>query len=109
MDDQPKPSNTPIEIETAQQEATRLAPFKQQAFAHFEQITGLTFDRETGDCTTPGTVRMEGETKERWAAVCEQLGAARDPEQAEQLWREAGRILREAIQPDETGTPDTAE
>jgi hypothetical protein len=49
MDDQP---NTPIE--TAEQEAQRLAQVKQAAFAHLEEIMGLTFDRETGNCTTPG-------------------------------------------------------
>jgi hypothetical protein len=101
MDDRPM-LNTPIETETAEQEATRLAQFKQQVCARAEELTGLTFDSETGHCTTPGTVKMEGETKERWAAVCEQLGAAKDPKQVEQLWRQAGQILREAIQP-ETG------
>ena len=108
MDDQPM-LNTPIETETAQQEATRIAQFKQQVCARAEELTGLSFDSETGHCTTPGNVVMEGELKERWTAVCKQLGAAKDPKQLEQLWREAGRILREAIQPDETGTPDKTE
>ena len=97
MDDRPM-LNTPIETEAAQQEATRLAQFKRQVCARAEELTGLTFDSETGYCTTPGTVVMEGETQERWTAVCEQLGAAKDPKQVEQLWREAGRILREAVQ-----------
>jgi hypothetical protein len=63
MDDQP---NTPIE--TAEQEMQRLAQFKQAACARFKEITGLTFDPETGECTTPGEFKMEGELKERWAA-----------------------------------------
>jgi len=92
MDDQPKTE------ETAEQEATRRAQFKLQVCARAEELTGLTFDSETGHCTTPGSVRMEGKTKERWAAVCQQLGAAKDPEQVEQLWRMAGQILRDAIQ-----------
>jgi hypothetical protein len=82
-------------------EQKRLEKFKQETFAHFEEITGLTFDRDTGKCTTSGTVRMEGELKEQWAALCEQMGAEKDPQKGEQLLREAGRILREAA-----GTPE---
>jgi hypothetical protein len=72
--------------------------------ARFEEITGLTFDRETGNCTTPGEVKMEGELKVRWAALCAQLGEAHDAQKIEQLWREAGKFMREAIQ--QTGTTD---
>jgi hypothetical protein len=50
-------------------EKARLEQFKQETFARFEEITGLTFDRDTGKCTTPGKVRMEGEFKERWTAL----------------------------------------
>jgi hypothetical protein len=57
MNDQP--------IETAEQEQ-RQAQVKQAAFARLEEIMGLSFDRETGQCTTPGEVRMEGELKERY-------------------------------------------
>jgi hypothetical protein len=101
MDDQP---NTPIE--TAEQEMQRLAQFKQEAFARFEEITGLTFDRETGHCTTLGTVNMEGELKIRWAALCKQLGEERDAQKVEQLWREMGKFMREAVQQGEPGTTD---
>jgi hypothetical protein len=97
MDDQP--------IETAEQEQ-RLAQVKQAAFARLEEIMGLTFDRETGNCTTPGIVHMEGELKVRWAALCAQLGEERDAQKVEQLRREAGKILREAIQQGETGRTD---
>lgn len=85
------------ELPAAEQE--RLEKFKEKSFAHFEELTGLTFDRESGKCTTEGNICMEGETKERWTAVCEQLTAEKDPKQVEQLWREAGKVLREAAQP----------
>jgi hypothetical protein len=101
MDDQP---NTPIE--TAEQEMQRLAQFKQQAFARLEEIMGLTFDRETGDCTTPGEVKMDDEQKVRWAALVTQIGEERDAQKVEQLWREAGKFMREAVQQGETGTTD---
>jgi hypothetical protein len=91
MNDQP--------IETAEQEQ-RQAQVKQAAFARLEEIMGLSFDRETGQCTTPGEVRMEGELKERWAALVTQIGECRDAQKIEQLQREAGKILREAIQPE---------
>lgn len=42
-----------------------LEKFKQESFAPFERLTGLTFDRETSRCTTPGKIRMEGELKGR--------------------------------------------
>ena len=80
----------------------RIERFKEKLFAHFEELTGLAFDRETGKCVTPGKVKMEGEFKEKWTAVCEQLGGQHDPQKTEQLWREAGKVLREAVQPDET-------
>jgi hypothetical protein len=101
MDDQP---NTPIE--TAEQEMRRLAQFKQAAFARFEEITGLTFARETGHCTTPGEFNMEGELKIRWESLCNQMGEARDAQIIEQLWREMGKFMREAIQQGETGPTD---
>jgi hypothetical protein len=77
-------------------EKARLEQFKQETFARFEEITGLTFDRDTGKCTTPGKVRMEGEFKERWTALCDQLSAEKDPDKTPQLFQEAGRLLREA-------------
>ncbi len=49
---------------------------------------------------------MEGELKVRWAALCAQLGEAHDAQKIEQLWREAGKFMREAIQQGETGTTD---
>jgi hypothetical protein len=38
--------------------------------------------------------------KERWAALVTQIGECRDAQKIEQLQREAGKILREAIQPE---------
>jgi hypothetical protein len=101
MDDQPD-----IPIETREQEMQRIKQFKQAACARFEEITGLTFDAETGECTTPGEVNMEGELKERWAALCAQLGQERDAQKIEQLWREMGKFMREAIQQGKTGTTE---
>jgi hypothetical protein len=76
----------------------RLEKFREESFAHIEQITGLTFDRQTGKCTTPGKVRMEGELRGRWAQMCTRLREERDPQKAEQLIGEAGRLLRGAIE-----------
>jgi hypothetical protein len=127
MDDQPRPMmNTPIETgitagedfekdklgrldrlraemnitQTAlpEEEWERLEKFKQESFAHFEQLTGLTFDRDTGKCTTEGTVRMEGELRGRWAQMCTRLREERDPQKAEQLMKKAGVLLRGAIE-----------
>ncbi len=44
---------------------------------------------------------MEGEFKERWTELCEQIDAEHDAQKGEQLWLEAGRLLREAA-----GTPE---
>jgi hypothetical protein len=92
------------ELPAAEQE--RLEKFKQETFAHFEEITGLTFDRETGKCTTPGKVKFEGAFKEKWTALGEQFIGQHDHQQGEQLMREAGRLLREAAQQNEAGTID---
>jgi hypothetical protein len=95
MDDQPK-----IDV-TAEEDAQRLAQFKQKAVAHFEALTGLTFDPETGDCTTPGEFEMEGENKVRWEALCNQMteaSAARDAQKVQELWAEMGKFFRGAIQ-----------
>jgi len=89
--------------ELPEQERERIERFREKSLAHFEELTGLSFDRNTGKCVTPGKVKMEGEFKEKWTAVCEQLGAEKDPQKGERLWREAGKVLREAVQPDETG------
>lgn len=82
--------------ELPEQERERLAKFKEQSFARFEELTGLSFDRNTGKCTTDGNICMEGEVKEGWAQLCQQLGTEKDPKQVEQLWREAGAFLRRA-------------
>jgi hypothetical protein len=84
----------------AQQE--RLEKFREESFARIEELTGLTFDRETGKCTTQGTVKMEGELREKWAALSEQLGAPHDAQKGEEILRESGRLLREAIEPPPT-------
>jgi hypothetical protein len=84
--------------EPPEQERERIEKFKQESFAHFEQLTGLTFDRETGKCTTPGSVKMEGELRGRWAQMCTRLREERDPQKAEQLMKEAGALLRGEIE-----------
>jgi hypothetical protein len=91
--------------ELPEQERERIEKFKHGTFARIEELTGLTFDRDTGRCTTAGQIRMEGELAEKWAAVCEQLGAEKDPQKAEQLFGEAGRLLRGAIEPPPTDHP----
>jgi hypothetical protein len=96
-------------IETAEQEMRRLAQFKQKAVAHFAALTGLTFDPETGECTTPGEFEMEGELKTRWESLCNQMSEAseaRDAQKVEELWREMGKFLREAAQQGGPGTTD---
>jgi len=82
--------------ESPEQQQERIEKFKEQAFARIEGITGLAFDRETGKCTTEGNICMEGETEEGWEEICTKLGAEKDPQQVEQLWREAGAFLRRA-------------
>jgi hypothetical protein len=110
MDDQqPKPMlNTPIETEVTavdrsylppelpEHEKQRIEQLKQAACARFGELTGLTFDWRTGECTTPGTVNLEGELAEQWAALCARLGEERDAQKVEQLWRDAGKLMREA-------------
>jgi len=109
MDDQPKPMlNQPVVAasaypeaigvtgESPEQQQQHIEQFKQTVFARVEEITGLTFDRETGQCTTEDNICMEGEIKEGWEKICTKLGAEMDPKQIEQLWREAGQFLRRA-------------
>jgi hypothetical protein len=80
----------------------RLEKFREGAFARIEQITGLTFDRQTGQCTTPMEARGDSrQFRARWKRVCEELGAKQEPDKAHQLLMEAGRLLR-----GETGTPE---
>jgi len=92
------------ELPPAEQE--RIEKFKQETFGRIEGLTGLTFDRDTGRCTTAGQIRMEGELAEKWAALCEQLGAEKDPQKAEQLFGEAGQFLRRAAEPPPTDPTD---
>jgi hypothetical protein len=84
----------------------RLEKFREESFAHIEQVTGLTFDRQTGKCTTEGSVKMEGELRGRWAQMCTRLREERDPQKAEELVKQAAALLRGAIEPDETGAID---
>jgi hypothetical protein len=62
----------------------RMEKFREQAFARIEQITGLTFDRQTGQCTTPMEERDARQARTRWKRVCE----------SQDLLREAGQIIR---------------
>lgn len=87
----------------------RFEKVREQAFAHFEKLTGLSFDRETGKCTTPGTVKMEGELRRQWAALCTQMREVPDAQKGEELLREVGKVLREAVQQGATGTIDGEE
>jgi hypothetical protein len=111
MDDQPKPMlDAPLEsarpavdrsylpAELPEHEKQRIEQFMQAAAARFGELTGLTFDWKTGACTTPGEVKMDDEQKVRWEALHNQLGAERDAQKVEQLWREMGKLMREAVQ-----------
>jgi hypothetical protein len=73
----------------------RVQKFKQEFIAHVTEMTGLSFDAD-GRCTTPEEVKMDGEIKECWAHLCQEFSGNQDPQQAEKLLREAGRILRGA-------------
>ena len=55
----------------------------------------MSFD-ENGRRTSPGPFRMNAKFKEAWAQVCQEFGAKPDPEKAQQLLKEAGRLLRGA-------------
>ena len=82
-------------VEPAEEARERLEKFREEAFARIEGITGLTFDRQTGKCTTPMEARGDSrQARARWNRVCEELGAKPDTEKSEQLWKEAGRIVR---------------
>jgi hypothetical protein len=73
----------------------RLEKFREESFARIERITGLTFDRQTGQCTTPMEARGDSrQFRARWKRVCEELGAKPDTEKSQQLLKEAGRIVR---------------
>jgi hypothetical protein len=81
--------------EPPEEAQARLEKFREQSFARIEQITGLTFDRQTGQCTTPMEARGDSrQFRERWRRVCEELGAKPDTDKAQQLLKEAGRIVR---------------
>ena len=85
-----------ITAESPEQQEQLNDQLKDAVFAQLEDLTGLSFDRETGECTTEGDICMEGDTKEGWAEICQQLGTEKDPKRVEQLWREAGALLRGA-------------
>ena len=72
----------------------RLEKVREESFARIEQITGLTFDRQTGQCTTPMEARGDSrQFRARWKRVCEEFGAKPDPENSQQLLKEAGKIV----------------
>lgn len=83
--------------EPPEQELERLAKWKQGLMARFNELTGLEFDQD-GKCVTPGKVRMDDEFKEKWAQAVEEFSAQKDPQKAEQLFGEAGRLLRGAAE-----------
>jgi hypothetical protein len=87
--------NKPAEF--LEQEMERLEKWKQAAIARFSELTGLEFDQD-GKCITPGKVRMDGAFKQKWAQVVEEFSAQKDPQKAEQLFGEAGRLLRGAAE-----------
>src|ERR1700719_1278331 len=48
----------------------RIAKFKEESFARIEKASGLTFDRETGRCTTPTQERGDSrQFRARWKRV----------------------------------------
>jgi hypothetical protein len=83
-----------ITAETPEEQERLNDQFLRAAFAQFEKLTGLTFDLETGECTTQSDVKMEGPVLARWKELCGQFGTEKDPEKVAQLWREAGALLR---------------
>jgi hypothetical protein len=83
--------------EPPEREAERLAKWKQGVMARFSELTGLEFNQD-GKCITPGKVRMEGAFKARWKQMVEEFAAQKDPQKAEQLFGEAGKMLRRAIE-----------
>jgi hypothetical protein len=91
--------------EPPEQARERVERFKQEVIARVSELTGLEFDSD-GKCITPGQVRMEGAFKEEWAQVCQEFAAQKDPQRAEQLFGEAGRLLRGAVEtPEVKPTP----
>jgi hypothetical protein len=98
-------ATTRIAAEPPEEARARMEKFREEVFRRYEALTGLTFDRETGQCTTQTTVEMEGPVKARWGRLCQQMGTEKDPQKGEELLRELGRIVRgEAETPDVTPT-----
>jgi hypothetical protein len=95
METKPVPTTNPA-IENETQRKEQFERFKEESFARFEALTGFTFDRATGDCTTPGKVRMDGEIRERWMGLCTRFSEEQDTAKAEEFLQEAGALLREA-------------
>jgi hypothetical protein len=83
--------------EPPEQARERVERFKQEVIARVSELTGLEFDAD-GKCITPGKVRMEGDFKEKWAQMVNEFAAQTDPQRAEQLFGEAGRLLRGAVE-----------
>jgi hypothetical protein len=54
-------------------------------------LTGLTFDPETGRCTSTAKV-----DRDYWAKFCQKFSSMTDatPEQVRELWRELGKVVR---------------
>jgi hypothetical protein len=86
-----------ITAESPEEQEQLNEQFLKAAFAQLGQITGLTFDWETGECTTPGNVVMEGETQEKWKQLVTEFANPGDSERAEQVLRDTGSLLRSAI------------
>ena len=74
-----------LPAEFPEQERERIEKFREESFLRIEQITGLTFDRQTGQCTTPMEERGDArQARARWNRVCEELGAKPYPEKGQQ-------------------------
>jgi hypothetical protein len=84
-------------IGACQADPADIEKWKQGVITRFSELIGLEFDQD-GKCITPGKVRMDGEFKEKWAQVVEEFSAQKDSHRAEQLFGEAGRLLRGAAE-----------
>jgi hypothetical protein len=84
---------TGIGAEPPEQARERLEKRKHEFTQRFSEFSGLEFDQD-GRCTTQVTSEAWHHIQKHWVELCGQLNAETDPQKKEQLWRQAGAILR---------------
>ena|ERR1700693_656372 len=71
---------------------------KHEIIQRFSEFSGLEFDQD-GCGTTQVTPEAWHHIQKHWVELCVQLNAETDPQKREQLWRQAGALLRGTAEP----------